>query len=299
MRRYDGYITYRLASSTRDVRLYGLLKFHEFLQQKLGKSIEQMGRLDVESYMTELALRKKREDFSQASIKRVTISIRMYAQWLADEEILDSKEFYKIERDLKQIPGGDIGEDNREALSDEEEKQIFRKLVDVYLQMLVWTGENFGPRRKEYYSLRIRHLELDRKEPRLKIERSKGRKKKTRYIPLFPGQVNQWRKWLAYRASLNLPHDFVFYNPKNPSIGLTSNSIGYLFSKISKITGINLYAHRLRYTYAVRLWEHNVDIYTISWLLGHSKVETTIRYLKVPERNFRQKFMQSAKGLFY
>jgi site-specific recombinase XerD len=258
-----------------------------------------MDRSDVEAYVAELTRRKERGEIKQAFVKDAAKNIKYFAEWLMDEEILDPKEFHKIERDIKKIPGGDIGEDNREALSDEEEKQIFNRLNDVLLQMLAWSGENHGFRRLEYCNLRVKNLELDRKEPRLKIECSKGHRKKTRYIPLFPGQVAQWLKWLNFRASLNLSHDFVFFDPKNPSKPLTKDSLGYLFQKISKISKVHVYSHRLRYTYAVRLWEHGVDIYTISRLLGHSKVETTIRYLKVPERNFLQKFMESAKGLFY
>lgn len=299
LQRYDDYMMTNCSPATRQSRLYALIEFHAFLKRERNKSIEHMDRSDVEAYVAELTRRREKGEIKQASVKHVAKDIKYFAEWLVDEEVLDSKIFRKIERDIKKIPGSDVGEDNREALSAEEEKQIFSRLVDIFLQFLIWCGENFGFRRLEYCNLRVKDLELDREEPRLKIECSKGHRKKTRYIPLFPGQVIQWRKWLNYRASLNLPHDYVFFDPKNPSKPLTKYSLGYLFQKISKITGVHVYSHRLRYTYAVRLWEHGVDIYTISWLLGHSKVETTIRYLKVPERDFRRKFMESAKGLFY
>jgi site-specific recombinase XerD len=273
--------------------------FHEYLQHKLGKSLERVARADVESYVADLTLRRDKEEITQGSIKGIAKTIRTFAEWLVDKGMLDSSEYYKIERYIKKIPGGDIGEDNVEALSNEEEKQVFRKLQDVLLQMLVWTGINFGLRRIEYCNLRVSHLELDREEPRLKIERSKGRRKKTRYIDLFPGQVSQWRKWLRFLASLSLPHDFVFFNPKNPSEEPNKDRVSSWFSKISRITGIDIPSHRLRYTYASRLWEGGVDIYIISYLLGHSKVETTVRYLKISERNFRKRFMESAKKLFH
>lgn len=298
LQRYHDYVASCLAPSTKERYLSELITFHEFLQHKRDKSIEQMDRHDIEAYMAELTLRRERKEIKQCTVKAVATIIKGFAEWLMDEDILGSKEFYKIERYLKRIPGGDTGEDNREALSVEDEKQIFEKLMDVLLQIIVWAGVNFGFRRMEYCNLRVKHLELDREKPRIKIERSKGHRKKTRYIDLFPKQASHWKWWLDYIASLNLPHDFVFFNPKNPSVGLTKDSIGTLFSKMSKITGIHLYSHRLRYTYATRLWEAGVDIYVISYLLGHSKVETTVRYLKVSERNFRQKFIESAKILF-
>lgn len=299
LQRYNDYMMPYYSATTRESRLYVLVEFHAFLQSKRNKSLEQMNRSDVQAYVAELTRRKERKKIKQIFIKHAAKDIKYFAEWLVDEEILDSKEFYKIERDIKKIPGGNIGEDNREALTHEEEQKLFERLTDVLWQRLVWAGLNHGFRRQEYCNLRTSHLELDRKEPRLIIECSKGHNKKTRSIPLFPGQVVEWRKWLDFRACLNLPHNFVFFNPKNPSEPLTKYSLGYLFWKISKISKVHVYSHRLRYTYAVRLWEHGVDIYTISWLLGHSKVETTIRYLKVPERDFRRKFMGSAKGLFY
>lgn len=299
LQRYDDYMRTIYKPSTREGYLYVLLMFHEYLQHKLNKSLEKITRADIESYVAELTLRKDREDITQSFVKSIAKAIRTFAEWLMDKGILDPAEFYKIERYIKKIPGGDIGEDDTEALSDEEEKQVFRKLQDVLLQMLFWTGLNFGLRRTEYCNLRVRHLELDREEPRLKIERSKGRRKKTRYYDLFPGQVSQLRKWLQFLASLNLPHDFVFFNPKNPSEKPNKDRVSSWFSKISRISGIHVPSHRLRYTYASRLWEAEVDIYIISHLLGHSKIETTVRYLKIPDKNFRKKFMESAKRLFH
>ena len=297
LQRYDKYMSIRFSPKTREGRLYGLLEFHEFIRYERGKSIEQLDRSDVEAYMAKLTQRREKGEIKQRSVKSKASIIKMFAKWLVREEVLDSKEFYKIEEDLKELPG-EKGEDNRVALSNEEEQQVMEKLVDILLQMIVWLGLNFGLRLQEYCKLRVEHLELDGNRPRLKIALSKGHIKKTRYIPLFPGQVNQLKKWLNFRASLNLPHDFFLYNPRNPSIGLTVYSLGWLFRRMSKITGVHLYSHRLRYTYAVKLWKNGVDLWTISKALGHEKVETTVKYLKIREEEYYDKFMTDAKGLF-
>lgn len=284
--------------------LYILMKLNEFMIGDRLKPLEQIVRDDIEVFIQGLVERVNKKDktkIEQGYVKNVATSIRMFLRWLTTRKgMFDAKEFCIIDEDLKAIRRGD-GNDDRVALCEEEETQIFRNLTDSLSRMLVWTGRNFGLRRLEYANLRLKHLELDRKEldkeePTIKIEKSKRRK--DRRIPLFPQQVAQWKMWLSYRSSLNLPHDFVFYNPKKTWMGITKNVLSYLFHKIAGFTGVKLYAHRLRYTYAVRLWEGGVDIYTISLALGHSKVETTIGYLKIHQRDFFRKFRESARGCF-
>lgn len=298
LKRYDDYMAIRFSQATREFRLYKLLKVYDFMQHERGKGLEQMTRSDVEAYIAKLTQQKERGEIKARTVQLIASTIKMFAKWLTREEILDSKEFYKIEQDLKELPG-ERGEDNRVALSKEEEKKVMEKLVDVLLQFMVWLGLNFGLRREEYSKLRIEHVELDKEQPRLKIELSKGHDKKTRYIPLFPSQVNQLKKWLDYIASLNLPHNFLLYNPRNPTKWLKGRDVGYLFQRIKRITGVHVYAHRLRYTYAVKLWKHGVDLWTISMALGHDKVETTVRYLKIHQQDYFEKYLTMAKGIFH
>lgn len=298
LQRYDDYMAIRFSPRTREGRLYQLIEFHGFMKRERGKNIEHLTRSDVEAYIAMLTQRREKKEIKQRTVKFCASIIKMFAKWLVREEILDSKEFYKIEEDIKELPG-EKGEDNRVALTDEQEKRVLTKLCDVLLQFIVWLGLNFGLRRLEYCNLRIKHVELDRDMPRLKIELSKGHIKKTRYIPITPRQAEQFKKWLEFRASLKLPHDFLLYNPRDPTIGLTVYSLDYLFQKMSQMTGEHLYSHRLRYTYAVKLWRHGVDLWTISLALGHEKVETTVRYLKIHEEDYHNKYLSGTKGLFY
>jgi integrase len=280
------------------------MKLNEYINQKKFKPLEQISRLDIESYIQDYETRVSQMDetkIQQKYVRTIATSIRLFLDWLTnDKEIFEAKEFCKLEKWLKLIKRGNE-EDDRVALSKEDEKKVFRGLTDPLWRMIAWTGRNFGLRRIEYCGLKLRNLELDRKEldkdvPTIKIENSKGRK--DRRIPLHPQQVIQWKTWLRYRSSLNLAHDFVFYNPKKSWIGMTKYVLSWLFCKFSKLLNVKLYAHRLRYTYAVRLWEGKVDIYTISRALGHSRLETTIRYLKVQDREFFKKFLDSTRNCF-
>ena len=99
---------------------------------------------------------------------------------------------------------------------------------------------------------------------------------------------------------MKLAHDYVFFRPRNPYAGgLDNESTKLIFRTIARIAGIELYSHRLRYTFAVTLWKAGVEIFIISRLLGHSKLETTMIYLKITEDDFYKKWRDQTKGVFY
>lgn len=192
LKRYTHYMALRRSPITIEGYLYVLLQFHACMQQKLGKNLAQLGQQDVEAFLHELVLRKEKGEIKQQStVKQYALYIKVFVKWLLREDILDSKTYYKIAEGIREIPD-EKGEDSRKALSDEELDQVHNRLADTLLQMVEWTGENFGLRRMEYCNLLVHHLELERERPQLKIERSKGHNKKTRYLPLFPGQIVQW-----------------------------------------------------------------------------------------------------------
>lgn len=190
LQRYDEHLKGPYSSTTRENYVYCLLMYHEYLQE-MGKILEQIRRGDVESYINKLTQRREKNEITQRTIKGYAKIIKTFTQWLVDEEMLDSSEYYKIERYAKKIPGGGLGNDDVEALSKEDEIQAFGKLRDTLLSFVLWVGLNFGLRRIEYSNMRIGHIELEHVEdnqpcPRIKIENSKGHEKKTRYYYLFP-----------------------------------------------------------------------------------------------------------------
>lgn len=52
----------------------------------------------------------------------------------------------------------------------------------------------------------------------------------------------------------------------------------------------NVYTHRLRDTFATRLWRQGADVVTIKELLGHDDVQSTQRYLGVELEELRERY---------
>lgn len=160
------------------------------------------------------------------------------------------------------------------VLSQEECKRLFaagRILKHKVLLCLVYSA---GLRSKELRNLKITDVDFDR----LSIHIRQTKYNKDRYVPLSPLMVGGLRKYMAA------------YNPKNylfngSAIGaqLSARGVQWTMKETVKRAKISKQAtvHTLRHSYATHLLELGMDIDTLSKLLGHAHVTTTLIYLHV------------------
>lgn len=88
------------------------------------------------------------------------------------------------------------------------------------------------------------------------------------------------RPTTSYRRlflTLDLP-----YRPLSP------NAVGCRISRAMKQSGLNATAYWMRHTYAQSLLEAGASIFEIKEMLGHDKIESTKRYLRVHTKLMRQ-----------
>ncbi len=142
-----------------------------------------------------------------------------------------------------------------------------------YHRPVFFTFLNTGMRLAELINLC--HHDVDLKYNRIHIRSKHDWKPKTgtRYIPLNSGMVGLMKKIESNRG-----HDrYVFCDPKGRKL---THHLRRVFMRITEKCGFPEVSriHCLRHTFASHLVMSGVDLPTISKLLGHSDIQTTMIY---------------------
>lgn len=96
-----------------------------------------------------------------------------------------------------------------------------------------------------------------------------GKGGKTRHVPIHP----DLRAWLRPNAGTG----YLFPGGRGPHI--TTTTVNNWFDRIALEARVEATPHQLRHTFAQTLYQGTGDVHLVQELLGHSKVETTLRYV--------------------
>lgn len=161
-----------------------------------------------------------------------------------------------------------------EVLSRQEVELILSKTSDIKYKAIFCLIYSAGLRIGEATHLKIQHINKYNKT--LFIKNGKG--KKDRYVILSEKILALLRE--HYKA--NRPTEYLFENDtdKEP---LNERSVQMFFNRILKKCRIyrKVSIHTLRHSFATHLLESGVNIRYIQELLGHSDINTTMRYTHV------------------
>ena len=155
-----------------------------------------------------------------------------------------------------------------------EEQKLFRviKRNFPYLEPIVICALQTGMRRGEILNLKWEQVDFDYGY----IELLQTKSGKSRKIPLSKTLRNALEQ-------IDRKTEYVFVNPltKKPYTDIHNN-----FKTILEKAKIdNFRFHDLRHTVATRLVEKGIDLVVVKEILGHSKIDTTLRYAHaVPKR---------------
>ncbi len=130
----------------------------------------------------------------------------------------------------------------------------------------------------ELTNLKLANVDLERS--RIKITR-KGNKEQ--YLHLNGETVMALVSYLANRPSAQNGRFFVRTNGDN----LDRGSVYHLVQRYLKLAGINkgkYGPHLLRHTFCTRLHQKGVSPFTIKDLAGHKSLDTTMRYIRIENK---------------
>ncbi len=131
-----------------------------------------------------------------------------------------------------------------------------------------------GLRRNEV--LRLKLSDVDFRNKSIFINQGKGAK--DRVVPMNSRLSMVLEEYLKDRKRLD-KQSIHFFTAIQRDVPLGHRCINNLISRLRKKTRLDFSAHTLRHAFARLMLEGGVDIYTLSKIMGHTKITTTTIYL--------------------
>ncbi|WP_322510204.1 tyrosine-type recombinase/integrase [Anaerolinea sp.] len=137
------------------------------------------------------------------------------------------------------------------------------------LNLLARAGLRVG----EVVCLRLEDVEISSRSGWMTVRGGKGNK--TRRVPLNTEVRQALKAWLEERPQVR--GDWLFLSRTGNSLNV--RDVQRMVAEYARIAGVKATPHTLRHTFATRAIQKGVDVATLAAILGHSRLETTGRYL--------------------
>lgn len=159
------------------------------------------------------------------------------------------------------------------VMSAEEIKALIDGVKNIKHRTIIMMLYSTGMRLSEIALLKI--TDIDSKNMRIKVVQGKGAK--DRYTLLSQQVLQELRAYyIIYK-----PTEYLF-NGYRPGKHMSMRNIEHLVQKSLAQIGLdskNYTVHTIRHSFATHLVENGTDLHTVKELLGHTNLQTTMRYL--------------------
>jgi len=243
-------------------RLICQLKIRGYSRKTIRAYMFHVGRyLSSGLGFDEFILNLVNEGKSASSVRQAGFAVKFFLRHLCMQE---TSNLPNVKSDKKLPVILSKGEIDRMILSS------YNLIHRLMLQMLYSTGMRVG----ELIDLKWEDIDFERNIIHIKV--AKGRKDR---IVMLSSRVKRELKKLPVERKGNL-----FLSARRKKYNLST--IEKIVSKAAVKAGISkkVTPHALRHAFATHLLEKGVDIRYIKDLLGHSKIETTMIYTKVSNK---------------
>ena len=160
------------------------------------------------------------------------------------------------------------------VLSQEEVLAFFDHIPSLKYRAALMVCYGAGLRIGEAVALKV--SDIDSQRGLLRIEQGKGHK--DRYAMLSPRLLEVLRRY--YRAARHQGYLFPSWRREH-HLCTTSLQLACREAALRARIGKRVTVHTLRHSFATHLLENGADIRIIQVLLGHSRIDTTARYVAV------------------
>ena len=229
-----------------------------------NKSPDQLSKEDIRAFLVHLTMERK---LSPNSLTGYCSGLRFfYNETLRWDE---NKSFIPPRRKSSPVA---------EVLSPEEIVRLFRAARGLKQRVLLMSAYSAGLRVSELVNLKI--TDIDAQRMTLRVKRGKGGK--DRYAILSQNLLVELRVyWKRYRP-------VVWLFPNRAKNGpLSRGEAWHIFNSAKRRAGLKKGRgiHSLRACFATHLLEAGVDLRSIQFLMGHTSLLSTQRYLRLRPQN--------------
>ena len=241
------------------------------LSEKLQKPFPEMNTYDIRFF---LALEKER-GISNVSLENLRANISAFFQWLTLEEIIEKNPVMRITpiKCTKEIKKA-FSEVEIDALRSACRSKKERALIEFLLSS--------GVHVSELTNMEVQDINLN--DLSVHVKHGKGNKERITYITSVSA-----KHLIEYYKDRSEEGTAVFYN--NQHIPIEAGGIRYILNSLARRANINnVHPHRFRRTFATGLAKRGMDVQNIQKLMGHSDINTTMRYISIDDTNIKSSY---------
>ncbi|UWD34433.1 tyrosine-type recombinase/integrase [Mesomycoplasma molare] len=242
----------------------------ESMLKFINKKINEIDTNDLRNYLSNY---QEKNNSSKVTVDNIRRILSSFFSWLEDEN-------YIIKSPARRIKKIKSPSTIKETYSDEE-LEIMRDNVDNYrdlalIDILASTGMRVG----ELVKLNIDDIDFYEREC---LVIGKGNKERMVY---FDAKTKIHLK--KYLDSRNDNNNSLFVSLKSPHKRIGINGIEARLRKIGQKLNIKkLHPHKFRRTLATIAIDKGMPIEQVQKLLGHEKIDTTLKYAMVKQNNVK------------
>ncbi|AMD81067.1 Tyrosine recombinase xerC [Mycoplasmopsis canis PG 14] len=242
----------------------------EMMLKSVNKEIAEIETNDLRNYLSN---QQEKNNSSKVTIDNIRRILSSFFSWLEDENYIVKSPVRRIKKVKSPII-------IKETYSDEE-LEIMRDYVENYrdialIDILASTGMRVG----ELVKLNIEDINFNEREC---IVTGKGNKERMVY---FDAKTKiHLKNYLMSRKDTNKA---LFVSLKFPYNRISINGIETRLRKIGKSLNIKkVHPHKFRRTLATIAIDKGMPIEQVQKLLGHEKIDTTLKYAMVKQNNVK------------
>src|SRR5215207_1508166 len=263
---------------TRRAYQLDLLHFASWLARTVGESFspEAVTPTDVREYRGYLQNVEKRQP---ATVNRRLAALRRFFQW------------GKATGLVKELPTDNV---KGVASSPRAPHRLDKRDVDRLIRAverhgntrdlaLVLTLRHTGIRVSELSSLRLGDVETSERKGALTVRSGKG--SKFRVLPLNVDARQAITAYLKVRPTVSADHLFIGQRGQ----GISSRAVELLVTKYARLAGLeDVTPHTFRHSFGKHALDAGADLVSVSALLGHQRLETTVIYTTLSARDLER-----------